>query len=110
MGSIGAEMGNRYSSQFPAIKLGLSQKVSVGAASTQSTSVGPKTSIVRLFSTVDCFVAIGENPTAVADTTAFLPAGVIEYFAVRVGHNYKVAAIRLGGTSGDLYVTEGAHT
>ncbi len=59
--------------------------------------------VIRIASTTDCYIAIGENPVAtVADV--FVPGGVPEYFTVRAGID-KVAAIR-AVADGTLSVTE----
>ena len=57
--------------------------------STQSNAFNAKTTYVRLVSSIDCRVAVGANPTAVA-TGLLLKANVIEYFGVAAG--YKLAA------------------
>lgn len=86
----------------PVIGLGASQDVAVGASSAQSTALGASTTMVRLVSTVDCRVALGENPTATA-TSTLLPAGCPEVFAVQPRH--KVAVIQTSG-AGTLNLTE----
>lgn len=78
------------------------QSVSVGATSAQASSAFPEnTRAVRVVCTVDCFVEFGSNPTAAANTSTFLPAGTVEYFAVYGAQ--KVALIRLSG-DGTAYV------
>lgn len=52
--------------------------------------------MVRLCATTDCWVAFGENPTAVAGAGVFLPAGTIEYWRMTAGE--RVAAVQ--ATSG----------
>jgi hypothetical protein len=93
------------SESFQAIYPGTSQSVAIGAASVQSTAFNQGTSIIRLHPTVDCFVSVGANPTAVANTTVFLLGGATEYLGVNPGD--KVAVIQ-SASSGTLYVTEGA--
>lgn len=75
--------------------------VTLSGTSAQSGAVSAATTVVRLASTVDCFVAIGANPTAVLNT-CFLPAGSPEYFRCEPGD--KVAGISSG--SGSLYITQ----
>jgi len=89
---------------FQAIYIGSSQEVAIGATSTQSSAVGPNTSIVRLVSDADCYVAIGSNPTAAAGG-CLLSAGLTEYFACDGGD--KVAVIQKSA-AGTLNITEGA--
>ncbi len=104
MPSVEPESGSFAKNVFQAIVPGDSHTRSVGASSAQSAQVGTKTSIVRLFCTVDCFIKIGANPTAAA-TDMFLPGGIIEYYGCNPGD--KVAAIQ-SSTGGTLYITEGA--
>lgn len=90
------------------VGFGVTQSVAIGATSAQITNAtASDTDVVRLVATVDCNVAIGSNPTASATTSAFLPAGVVEYVDIVSG--YKVAVIqKTGGSAGTLFVTEGA--
>ena len=89
---------------FEAIIPGTSQLLAFTGASAQSTALQASTTLVRLFATQDCFIAVGSNPTAAADgTSMFIAAGVTEYVGVAQGA--KIAAIR-NTTSGNLYITE----
>lgn len=91
---------------FEAIYPGTSQKRSFTGTSAQSSALGAKTTIVRLYATEDCHIKTGANPTAVADGTClFLPANSVEYIGVEPTH--KVAVIQ-DTASGDLFITEGA--
>lgn len=90
---------------FEAIRPGTSQSLSFNGVSAQSNAVGIHTSIVRLFATQDCFIRVGENPTAVGGTSMFVPAGIIDFIGVLPGD--KIAAIR-SVSDGVLYITEGA--
>ena len=87
-----------------AVGLGASQRVAVGGTSAQSAAVGANTRLVRLVATSDCHVAIGDDPTAVAASSALLPASVPEYFEINAGQ--KVAVIQ-SSAAGFLYITEG---
>ena len=96
-----------YGSRFSAITAGASQKISFTNVSAQSTTTMlPLTSIVRLFSTEDCWILFGDNPTAAANdgNSFFLPAGIVEYFGADPGQ--KIAVIR-DSANGDLHVTQG---
>ncbi len=81
---------------------GKSVKVSyTGTAGT--TSALPETcDAVRVVATTDCFIEIGLNPTAVADTGLYLPALVPEYFQCQP--NAKVSAIQVSA-GGTIYCT-----
>jgi len=63
--------------------------------------------VVRLYSTVDCFVDISASSGAVAVSASslFLPSGVVETFTTR-GYQY-VAVIAADATeTGTLYITD----
>lgn len=66
--------------------------VAITSTSTQSATVADNTTHLRIVSTVDCYVALGSNPTATS-SSSYLPAGVVEYVAV-VPSVTKVAVIR----------------
>lgn len=83
--------------------IGVGEVVAIGAGSLQSAVFPVNTKTVRLVATADCFVEIGGNPTAAANTSTYLPAGSVEYFSARDG--WKVAVIQASG-SGSLYVRE----
>jgi hypothetical protein len=92
---------------FDAIFPGPSQRVVAGSSSVQSAAALPGHAIVRLFSTVNCFLAIGPNPSAMADgVCVFLPSGIVEYFGIH--ERDKVAVIKdIGEPDGFLFITEG---
>lgn len=78
---------------------GESSVVAVGAASNQSDPVPPRIYEVRVVSTTNAWLNVGDAPVATAgDGSIFLPAGVVEYFHVSPGQ--QVAAIQdsTGGT------------
>ena len=91
---------------FQAIYPGASQKVSIGASSAQSASVGSGTTVVELFATTDCWVSFGASPTAVASpgSSFFLAAGLFKYYGIQPGA--KIAVIQ-ESSSGDLHIIEG---
>ena len=83
---------------------GLNQVVAVGSSSTQSNVLNTNTSIVRVVSTTNCFLAFGTAPTATSASGVYLPANVIDYFGVADGS--KIAVIQ-SAASGSLYIAEG---
>lgn len=85
--------------------LGTSQALTFTGTSAQSTAVAATTRIVRLVSTQACFVSIGASPTAVANTSIYLPANTVQFVSITGGH--RVAAIQ-ATTTGSLYITEAA--
>ena len=85
---------------------GTTQSIAIGGSSVQSAATGLDADVVRLVATSDCNIAIGANPTASPTTSAFLPAGVVEYVEITGGQ--KVAVIqKTGGSAGTLFITEG---
>ena len=104
--SIAAVADGFQKGMFQCISPGKSYALSVGAASVQGALPSSGVTIVRLFSTVDAWVAFGTNPTASIEgvTSVFMPGGVVEYFEIRPDE--KIAVIR-NSSSGKLYVTEG---
>ena len=88
---------------FDAIWLGPGHIIETNSSSQQSPPVGSNCSIVKVFCTNDCYIAIGEDPTASA-STSFQPGGIVDYFAIQAG--WKVAAIQVTAP-GNLYITEG---
>ena len=105
--SIGATADGFQKGMFQCISPGTSQVLTVGASSVQSALPQAGVTIVRLFSTADCFVAFGSNPTAAVEgaSSMFLPTGIVEYFETRIDE--KLAVIAAGATTGKLYLTEG---
>lgn len=102
-GSRGAIKGSNPHNTFDAIAPGASQTVSVAGTHAESSAFQSNTSIVRLYSTTNCWIAFGSAP--VADNTGmYLLAGIVEYFAVTGGN--KVSALQ-DTASGTLYITEG---
>lgn len=83
----------------------VAQKVTVGGSSTQSAAFNAVTKLVRLLSTVDCYVAFGSNPTATS-SSLYMVAGVPEYFAVDPGSKVAVLQVASGG---NLSIAEGSH-
>lgn len=84
---------------------GASQKLTTSTTSGQSAAlVGPSAVV---YSTVDCFIRRGSNPTATNDgTDLFVPANTllrIEGYAVG-----EKLAVKNATASGTFYITEGA--
>jgi hypothetical protein len=83
-----------------------SETVATSTTSAQSTALyTTQAGYVNLFSDVDCFMRMGENPTALnTGVDQFIPGGNL----LRVGPippNYKLAFILTAGT-GTVYITE----
>lgn len=79
---------------------GLSDYVTVNSTSAQSAAFGDNTSEIRVVSTTNCHINIGQNPTAAAtdDNGIYLPANVIEYYHVSPGQRVAVIQDTAGGT------------
>ena len=85
---------------YPAINPGTTQTLAVGAASVATaTAIGAP--LVRLISTVPCYVAFGVAPTATA-TSMYLAANVPEYFVLNMTD--QVAALQVSA-AGTLFIT-----
>jgi hypothetical protein len=95
---------------FQVIHPGTSQTVSIGATSAQCNTFTAGVTIIRLFATVDCWVSLGSNPTAIANDAAslFMPGGIVEYF--QVTSSQKLAVIQNGSVTGSLFISEGGNS
>lgn len=78
------------------------QVLPISTASEVSGNIS-STNIVRIVSTVDCHVVIGDNPTA-TDSDMFLPANKPEWFEIESGA-YEVAVVQHAAELGWLYIT-----
>lgn len=94
---------------FQAIYPGVSQQVSVGTASVQSSAFAAATTIVELFATTDCWIRINDSPTAVnaAGTSFFLGQGMFKYYGIQHPGIDKLAVISNGTSTGSLHIIEG---
>ena len=79
-----------------------SKKVAYTGTAGTTAAISTNANVVRVISTTDCFIEIGTNPTAVADTGLYLPALTPEYFACPEGAKVSAIQVSSGGT---LYVT-----
>jgi len=89
---------------FQAMVPGVAQTVAIGATSIQSNKWQTGVTIIRVFATVDCYLAFGTDPTA-NDSSHFCPGGIIQYFGV---FNYDELAVIRKSSDGTLYIMEGA--
>ena len=71
--------------------IGPQTALAIGAVSAQSAAFNSATRFVRLANDVVCSIAIGTNPTAIAQGSARMAANQTEYFGVNGGD--KVAVI-----------------
>lgn len=108
MSSIAARADGPSMDSFQCISPGVCSVLSVGGSSVALAQPSTGVTILRLFSTVDCFVAYGSSPTATVEGSGslFLPAGIVEYFERKEGET--LAVIAAGSSAGKLYVTEGS--
>lgn len=85
---------------------GVSQNITIGAASVQATNAfGATTCDIRIVATGNCWVNIGASPTATAGANSFyLPLGQIEYLHVNPGQ--KIAVIQDAASTGTFNVAE----
>ena len=78
-------------------------KLTSGSTSSLSDAFTDGTEYIRVVSTIACHIAVGVAPTA-AVTTPLLPANEVEIIKVSAGE--KIGVLRIGGSDGELYVTE----
>lgn len=92
------------------ISVGATQVVAIGAASTQSAAVGAGRNRVVLIPTVDCWIAVGANPTAAKSAGSFfLSAGSQSYPISITAGTTKIAVLTdASGVTGSLSVIESA--
>jgi len=86
-----------------ALRHGTVLKLTSGSSSSASAAFGANTEYVRVVSTINCHIHVAVSPTA-AVTTTYLPATEVELIKVSTGE--KIAVLRVGGSDGELYVTE----
>lgn len=90
-------------SQTATGRIGVTQEVTVGAASSASAAFGSQTYEIRICATNACRYIVGDaTPTALA-TSAYLPAGVIEVVVCSPGQ--KIAVIQ-ESVAGKLSIAE----
>lgn len=98
-----------HTGQLPAIEPSIAQKILISAASVQSAAfaIDPTdfkgTTVIRVFPTKDCYIKMGDNPTATT-SDFFCPGGILQYFGVEPGQ--KIAVIQ-DTTAGVLHIMEG---
>jgi len=79
-------------------------KVAAGTSSAASAAIADKVLFIRVVADQPAYIEFGSAPTASA-TTHYLPANQVEYFKVQTDGT-KVAALRAGGTSGNVWISE----
>ena len=78
-------------------------KLTSGSSSSARSAFTDGTEYVRVVSTIACHIHVAVSPTATTSTT-LLPANEVETIKVSAGE--KIAVLRIGGSDGELYVTE----
>jgi hypothetical protein len=78
-------------------------KLTSASSSSASAAFSDGTEYIRVVSTIACHIHVAVSPTA-AVTTTYLPAAEVETIKVSTGE--KIAVLRVGGSDGELYVTE----
>ena len=79
-------------------------KVAAGTSSAASTAIADNVLYVRVVADQHAYIEFGSSPTASA-STHYLPANQVEYFKVQTDGT-KVAALRAGSTSGNVWISE----
>lgn len=99
---------DRFNHPVQVLKPNLVQNASftAGGSTAIPNNLNGNTVVVRVVSTVDCYVEIGPAASVTATTSSlYLPALMVEYFRVDENAGLKVAA-RGVASSGVLNVTE----
>ena len=78
-------------------------KLTSASSSSASSAFTDGTEYIRVVSTIACHILVATTPTATTSTT-YLPAAEVEIIKVTPGE--KIAVLRVGGSDGELYVTE----
>ena len=86
-----------------ALRHGVTLQLTSGSSNTRSDAFTDETEYIRVVSTIACHIQVAVAPTAAA-TTTYLPAAEVEIIKVSAGE--KIAVLRVGGSDGELYVTE----
>ena len=79
-------------------------KVAAGTASAASAAIADKVLFIRVVADQNAYIEFGSSPTA-SSSTHYLPANQVEYFKVQTDGT-KVAALRAGSTSGNVWISE----
>lgn len=93
--------GNR--NPIPALRPTTTTRVAISATAALSSPVTEDT-IMRVVADIDCFIAVGSNPTA-TNTSMFLPAKTPEY--LKLAQTDRISALASSGT-GNIYLTTAA--
>lgn len=86
---------------------GTGQALTVGAADVTSTAVGAQTYAVRLSTTGNCHVAIGNAPAAASTDALIKASDPPQVFAI--GPGQKVSVIQDAASTGTLNLVELTH-
>ena len=73
------------------------------SSSSASAAFTAGTEYIRVVSTIACHIHVAGSPTA-SLTTSLLPANEVE--TIKVSPGEKIAVLRIGGSNGELYVTQ----
>lgn len=78
-------------------------KLTSGSTSSASSAFTAGTEYIRVVSTIACHIHVAGSPTATT-STSLLPANEVE--TIKVSPGEKIAVLRIGGSDGELYVTQ----
>jgi hypothetical protein len=81
--------------------LGSGMKVTTSGTSAQSAVMPANTQIVRVVCSAASYISFSADPTADTTTSIYMPAGLVEYFAIEPGE--KLAVIQ-DSAAGTVYV------
>lgn len=94
--------GQQHTEFFQTIYPGVSQNLDFSGVDDQFDPIGEGTTIIRIFSTQDCFIR--RNAAADAIGGMFIPGGIIDFIGVEPG---DVIHVIRSASDGTLYITEG---
>ena len=78
-------------------------KLTSGSSSSASSAFTAGTEYIRVVGTIACHIHVAGSPTATT-STSLLPANEVEI--IKVSPCEQIAVLRIGGSDGELYVTE----
>jgi hypothetical protein len=102
-GAFSTVVDTRRELPAPMASSAVNQTIAIGLSSFQSAFFNDRTTMIRLFTTVDCFIQLGDNPTATSASSIFCAGGIYQFFGVKDGERLAVIAASATGT---LYLME----
>lgn len=102
-GAFSTVVDTRRELPAPMASGAINQTVAFTGTASLCAPFNQKTTLLRIFNTVDCFIQVGESPTATVGGSIFCAGGIYHYFGVKAGERLSVIAAAASGT---LYIME----